>query len=111
MAILNFPNTRLDGSPLQSGDQYTGDNQVTYIFDGVKWVGHAVAQPAGTNSITNAGHTVQVDSSGNLIIPTGATIIYESGAPVVTVGGSATTSTLINGSYTCLLYTSPSPRD
>ena len=100
MAILNFPNTRLDGSPLQAGDQYTGDNGVTYIFDGVKWVGHAVAQPAGTNSITNAGHTVQVDSSGNLIIPTGATIIYESGAPVVTVGGSATTSTLINGSYT-----------
>ena len=90
MAILNFPNTRLDGSPLQSGDQYTGDNQVTYIFDGVKWVGHAVAQPAGTNSITNAGHTVQVDPTGNLVIPDGATIVYESGGNVVTGGGGAT---------------------
>ena len=87
MAILNFPNTRLDGSPLQAGDQYTGDNGVTYIFDGVKWVGHAVAQPAGTNSITNNGHTVQIDSTGNLVIPNNATIVY------------------------CLLYTSPSPRD
>ena len=87
MAILNFPNTRDDGSPLQSGDQYTGDNGVTYIFDGVKWLGHALAQPAGTNSITNNGHTVQVDSSGNLVIPDGRTIIYASGAPVVS-GGS-----------------------
>jgi hypothetical protein len=87
MAILNFPNTRDDGSPLQSGDQYTGDNGVTYIFDGVKWLGHALAQPAGTNSITNNGHTVQVNSSGNLVIPDGRTIIYASGAPVVS-GGS-----------------------
>jgi len=87
MAILNFPNTRLDGSPLQANDQYTGDNGVTYIYDGVKWVGHAVAQPAGTNSITNNGHTVQVDTSGNLVIPNNATIVYASGAPVVT-GGS-----------------------
>jgi len=90
MAQLNFPNTRQNGDPLQSGDQYTGDNDVTYIFDGVKWVGHAVAQPAGTNSITNAGHTVQVDPTGNLVIPDGATIVYASGAPVVTGGGGAT---------------------
>ena len=54
---LNFPNTGL-----YVGLQYTGDNGVTYIFDGTKWVGHAVSQPAGTNSITNGGHTVQVDA-------------------------------------------------
>ena len=92
MAILNFPNTRQNGDPLQSGDQYTGDNQVTYIFDGVKWVGHAVAQPAGTNSITNNGHTVQINADGNLVIPNNATIVYASGAPVVTGGGSTGTS-------------------
>ena len=79
MAILNFPNTRQNGDPLQSGDQYTGDNSVTYIFDGVKWVGHSVAQPAGTNSITNNGNTVQVDPSGNLVIPVGAIIKDENG--------------------------------
>ena len=87
MAILNFPNTRQNGDPLQSGDQYTGDNGVTYIFDGVKWVGHAVAQPAGTNSITNNGHTVQINADGNLVIPNNATIVYASGDPVVTGGG------------------------
>jgi hypothetical protein len=92
MAILNFPNTRLDGSPLQSGDQYTGDNGVTYIFDGVKWVGRAVAQPAGTNSITNNGNTVQVDVDGNLVLPVGSTIIYEGGAPAIS------SDRLVNGS-------------
>ena len=92
MAILNFPNTRLDGSPLQSGDQYTGDNGVTYIFDGVKWVGRAVAQPAGTNSITNNGKVVQVDVDGNLVIPIGSTIIYEGGAPAIS------SDRLVNGS-------------
>ena len=91
MAQLNFPNTRLDGSPIQAGDQYTGDNGVTYIFDGVKWVGHAVAQPAGTNSITNNGNTVQVDIDGNLVIPNNATIKYANGDPVVTGGGSTAT--------------------
>ena len=42
MAILNFPNNP------QQGDQYTGDNGTTYIFDGVKWVGHAAGGAAGT---------------------------------------------------------------
>jgi hypothetical protein len=64
MLNLNFPTTGIT-----TGTQYTGDNGVTYIYDGVKWVGHSVAQPAGTNSITNAGHTVQVDGSGNLVTP------------------------------------------
>ena len=108
MAILNFPNTRQNGDPLQSGDQYTGDNGVTYIFDGVKWIGHPVAQPAGTNSITNNGKTVQINADGNLVIPNNATIVYASGAPVVTGGGSATTSTLVNGSYTVSLNNSGS---
>jgi len=89
MAILNFPNTRQNGDPLQSGDQYTGDNGVTYIFDGVKWVGHSVAQPAGTNSITNAGHTVQVDSSGALII-SGDIVRWNGNAFVSVLGGGAT---------------------
>jgi hypothetical protein len=72
--------------------QYTGDNGVTYIWDGVKWIGHAVAQPAGSNSITNAGHTVQVDPSGNLIVPTSTIIKYASGDPVVPTVVSAFTN-------------------
>ena len=66
---LNFPNTGLT-----EGLEYTGDNGVTYIYDGEKWIGHAVGQPAGTNSITNNGKTVQVDGDGNLVIPIGAII-------------------------------------
>ena len=77
MAILNFPNTGL-----YDGYQWTGDNDVTYIYDGIKWVGHAVAQPAGTSSITNNGNTLQIDPTGNIIIPTGAFIYYESGEPL-----------------------------
>jgi hypothetical protein len=86
MAILNFPNTRQNGDPLQSGDQYTGDNQVTYIYDGVKWVGHSVAQPAGTNSISNNGNVVQVDSSGALII-SGDIVRWNGNAFVSVLGG------------------------
>jgi hypothetical protein len=61
MAILNFPDNP------QLNDQYTGDNGTTYIFDGVKWVGHAVGGAAGTNSIQNGSHVVQIDTSGNLV--------------------------------------------
>jgi hypothetical protein len=73
MAILNFPDNP------RSGDQYTGDNGTTYIFDGVKWVGRSQAQPAGTNSITNNGHTLQIDGDGNVIIPNGSHIYYQNG--------------------------------
>jgi len=61
---LNFPN-----SGLYPGYQYTGDNGVIYIYDGVKWIGHAPNTSPGTNSITNGSNTVQVDGSGNLITP------------------------------------------
>jgi len=65
---LNFPLTRGDGSPLQSGDQYTGPNGVIYEYDGVKWVGHA-SNTAGSNSINNGGNVLQVDPSGNVVTP------------------------------------------
>lgn len=74
MAILDFPNTGL-----YPGYQWTGDNGTTYVYDGVKWVGRAVAQPAGTSSITNNGFTLQIGGDGNLIIPTGSHIYYQDG--------------------------------
>jgi hypothetical protein len=77
---LNFPNTGL-----YEGLQYTGDNGVTYIYDGEKWVGRAPAGAAGTNSITNGDKTVQVDGDGNLVIPAGAVIKDATGA---TYGGA-----------------------
>lgn len=63
MAILNFPDNP------QSGDQYTGDNGTTYIFDGIKWLGTAGSGTSGTNSIVNNGNTVQIDSTGKLVLP------------------------------------------
>jgi hypothetical protein len=66
---LNFPNTREDGSPLQAGDQYNGGTGVVYIYDGVKWVGHSTALPAGTNSISNGSFVAQIDTAGKLVLP------------------------------------------
>jgi len=63
MAILNFPDNP------QTGDQYTGDNGTTYVYDGVKWIGTAGSGTSGTNSIVNNGYTVQVDSTGKLVLP------------------------------------------
>ena len=81
MSALNFPNTGL-----YIGYQYTGDNGVVYIYDGVKWVGHSPNITPGSNSISNGPYVVQVDGSGNLVIPDGAEIIYQSGGPVANTG-------------------------
>ena len=96
MAVLRFPKTRPDGSPLQAGDEYTGDNGVLYVYDGIKWVGHAPAVNQGSNSIVNNNFVVQIDTAGNLVIPNSATIIYESGTPV-------TPNVLVNNSFTVQL--------
>jgi hypothetical protein len=82
---LNFPN-----SNLTVGQQYTGDNGVVYIYDGVKWVGNAPSNAAGTSSLINGNNVVQVDGDGNLVIPAGAAIIDTNGNPVVGGGASLT---------------------
>ena len=65
MAALNFPTTGL----VAGVTQYTSDLGTTYIWDGVKWVGHSAGGAVGTNSIINNGNTVQVDAGGNLVLP------------------------------------------
>ena len=66
MAALNFPPNPTVGA------QYTSDLGTTYIWDGVKWVGHSAGGAVGTNSIQNNGHTVQVRSDGALILSEGS---------------------------------------
>ena len=88
MAALNFPTERPDHTPLQAGDQYTGDNGVTYIYDGVKWIGHTPGT-SGSSSLNNNGHTVQVDTTGNLVLGIGASIVDTNGNPVVGGGAGA----------------------
>ena len=68
MPALNFPTTGL-----YEGYQYTGDNGVTYIYDGIKWVGHAPTLSPGTSALVNNGYVVQLDGSGNVILPPGST--------------------------------------
>lgn len=65
MAALNFPTTGL----VAGVTQYTSDLGTTYIWDGVKWVGHSAGGSVGTNSIANNGHTVQVQANGDLSLP------------------------------------------
>ena len=119
---LNFPLTRENGDPLQSGDQYTAPNGINYIYDGVKWVGYASTLPQGTTSLVNNGHVVQVDSTGNLVTPSytfpnttglvdqvlswpasGHVLTWTTVTSSSIVIPSSTTSTLINGSYTVRL--------
>ena len=84
MPLLNFPNNP------RVGDTYTGDNGISYIWDGNKWGGHTAAiDTINTNSsyLINNGNVIQVDGSGNLVIPVGATILDAQGNQVVTGGG------------------------
>ena len=69
MSALDFPSTGPGGRPLQNGDQYVGDNGVTYIYDGVKWIGHSSVLPPGTSALLNTGHIFQIDATGNLVAP------------------------------------------
>ena len=64
MATLNFPTT-----DLVAGVTEYSANGTTYLWDGVKWVGRTAGGAAGTNSIQNAGYTVQVDGTGKLVLP------------------------------------------
>ena len=79
---LNFPPL-----PQNTGTQYTGDNGVIYNFDGIKWVGLAPNSAPGSNSITNNGYVVQVDFSGNLIVPVGSIIKDENGTALAGSNG------------------------
>ena len=110
MAILNFPDHP------QTGDQYTGDNGTTYVYDGVKWLGTAGSGTSGTNSIVNNGNTVQVDSTGKLILPsyafpnatgtTGQVLTWPSSGSTLVwsdQSGSGSSSSLVNGSATLTL--------
>jgi fibronectin-binding autotransporter adhesin len=94
MAILNFPTTRPNGSPLQPGDQYAGDNGVNYTVDGVRWLGRTPSLgytgSTGTQGLqgitgytgsigrrwelTSGTTTVSLDSIGTLTFPTGSLI-------------------------------------
>lgn len=91
---LNFP-----PNP-QPDDQYTGDNGITYIFDGVKWIGRAPTLAPGTSSLSNNGYIVQVAGDGNLIIPVGKTILDTNGNPFTSIGPLDRITT---GSYSVVL--------
>ena len=61
---LNFP------SGVPSGTKYTGDNGITYVFDGIRWIGYSSKTLlTTTNAILNNGYVVQVDASGSLVLP------------------------------------------
>jgi len=98
MAALNFP-PEVTGQ--NTGTTYTGSNGVAYIWDGYKWVGHSPTLAPGTNSISNNGNVVQVDQSGNLVIPDGKTILYAGGGSPITGGNVGTSWNLTSQGNGC----------
>lgn len=66
MAKLSFP-----PNP-QTGDQYTGDNSVTYVYDGTKWI--AVGSSSGTGG---TGLPSQIGKAGQFLSTDGITPDWE----------------------------------
>ena len=107
---LDFPSSATTGSI------YTGTNGVLYTYDGVKWVGSSPQGSiipsanltydlgstssqwrhlyVGTSTIYIGGTPVTVGPGGQLNV---------NGSPVTGGGGLASTSTLVNGTYTVQL--------
>jgi len=98
MAALNFPPEPIGQN---TGTTYTGSNGVAYVWDGYKWVGHSPVLTPGTNSISNNGNVVQVDQSGNLVIPDGKTILYAGGGSPITGGNVGTSWNLTSQGNGC----------
>ena len=59
MAKLNFPGSA------SSGDTYTGDNGINYIYDGVKWVGGVSISNEQANTFLTVLDVVTEAPSGN----------------------------------------------
>ena len=58
MTTLNFPTVGPGGRPLQNGDVFQADNSATYIYDGVKWIGHLLTK------LDNTGYTGSTGADG-----------------------------------------------
>jgi hypothetical protein len=80
MAILNFPNSGL----VANATQYTGDNGITYTWDGVKWIVQSAGIvgtisytdltnkptiPTSFDRLVNGANTVSLGSDGSLTLP------------------------------------------
>ena len=77
MALLNFPSTKLNGDPLQNGDEYIGGNGVTYVYNNGKWIGHSLVLT--TSTVGGGGSIIQ--SASAPLSPSTSTLWYD------TVGG------------------------
>ena len=114
--MLNFPNTREDLSPLQSGDIYVADNGITYVYDGEKWRGGGTyVSAAGASSLgwqlTSGTSAVSLSADGPIILtPSGgdnanqALLIYPTAGGEgdhihLTAGGGTTELFLGNDSH------------
>ena len=93
-----------------AGTLIVSANNTLHIHDGTTAGGVPISGSGGTTStLINGGYSVSLSSStGILTLSTASTILGQGTDPNVYVEtvSSGTTST-----WTCLLYTSPSPRD
>lgn len=80
---LNFP-----PNP-EIGDEYVGDNGVTYIWDGVKWAGQVTQ-----GSVTGGGAIIEVWNNTSTIISTATGVFNFVGAGVVVTSTNTTVVTV-----------------
>ena len=68
---LDFPNN----PPPQPGTVFTGTNNVTYVYDGTKWIGQTSATGSGAGvpvwQLTSSTAVVSLDSDGKLTLSQG----------------------------------------
>jgi hypothetical protein len=103
MAKLTFP------SDPGVGETYTGDNNITYVFDGVKWIGSTAGSGGGTVSTGNTGFSGDViyNTANNTIRVQSATSGAQAGVLIPTNDSSSSTPAQIfnNGGAGVLITT------
>ena len=109
---LNFPLTRPDTSPLEDGDQYTGDNGVIYTYNNGVWDGIAQGlqgTPALGDRLTTGSYSVILGADGLLTLPNGTAIGDKTGTGAITIGPAVDTFNINNviGTFPGLDFSSP----
>lgn len=87
---LNFPSNPIEGNI------YIGDNGVAYRYANGKWKGTITGNISGqTDRLVSGGFNFTLNSTGNLVLPAGKTILDSTGNSAVTAAGNYSNVNLV----------------